>query len=71
MARSRVLAVFVAAMFATAPGQGRDNFPNTPMKIVLRPPGSALDVATRAIADELIPAGTSKYWSRRGRVLAI
>jgi hypothetical protein len=46
--------MFVAAMFATEPRQGRDNFPNTPMKIVLRPPASALDVATRAIADELI-----------------
>jgi len=72
MARFRVLAMFVAAMFATAPGQGRDNFQNTLMKIVLpAPPGSALDVATRAIADELIPAGTSKCLSRRGRVLAI
>jgi hypothetical protein len=28
MARFRVLAMFIAAMFATAPGQGRDNFPN-------------------------------------------
>jgi tripartite-type tricarboxylate transporter receptor subunit TctC len=70
MARFRVLAIFVAAMFATAPGQGQDNFPKTPMKIVLPgPPGSALDV--RAIADELSPAETSKCGSTPGRVLAI
>jgi hypothetical protein len=68
MARLRVLAIFVAAMFATAPGQGQDNVPKTPMKVVLPGPAdSALDVATRALTDELTPAGTSNCWSTRGR----
>ena len=44
----------VAASFVIAPASAQDNFPSKPIKIVLPvPPGSALDIATRAIADQL------------------
>ena len=49
-----LLAAVVAASFAIAPAAAQDNFPNRPIKIVLPvPAGSALDIATRAIAEQL------------------
>jgi tripartite-type tricarboxylate transporter receptor subunit TctC len=44
----------MAALLAVAPAAAQDNYPSKPIKIVLPvPPGSALDIATRAIADQL------------------
>jgi tripartite-type tricarboxylate transporter receptor subunit TctC len=55
---SRLLfAVMVLAAWfgiALAPAAAQDTYPSKPIKIVLPvPPGSALDIATRAIADQL------------------
>jgi tripartite-type tricarboxylate transporter receptor subunit TctC len=48
------VAMLAAVTTAASPASAADNFPNKPIKIVLPvPPGSALDVAARAIADEL------------------
>ena len=47
-------AMLAAVALGVAPASAQDNFPNKPIRIVLPvPPGSALDIATRAIADEL------------------
>jgi tripartite-type tricarboxylate transporter receptor subunit TctC len=47
-------AILVAASVAVVPAAAQDNYPTKPIRIVLPvPPGSALDIATRAIADQL------------------
>src|SRR5262245_20369500 len=47
-------AAIVAALIGVVPAAAQDNFPNKPIKIVLPvPPGSALDIATRAIGEQL------------------
>ena len=54
MSRSHLIAMLVAVAIGVAPAQAQDQFPTKPIRIVLPvPAGSALDVATRAIADEL------------------
>src|SRR6476620_9519350 len=54
MSRFHLIAMLVAVAIGVAPAQAQDQFPTKPMRIVLAvPAGSALDVATRAIADEL------------------
>jgi len=52
---SRVLfAALVAALIGTVPATAQDNYPTKPIRIVLPvPPGSALDIATRLIADQM------------------
>jgi tripartite-type tricarboxylate transporter receptor subunit TctC len=52
---SRVLlAALAAVLIGAASAAAQDNFPNKPIKIVMPvPPGSALDIATRAIAEQL------------------
>jgi tripartite-type tricarboxylate transporter receptor subunit TctC len=53
MHRNLVAAILVATSIVAAPSLAQD-FPTKPIKIVLPvPAGSALDVATRAIADQL------------------
>jgi len=43
-------ALIAAASISAAPALAQDSYPNKPIKIVLPvPPGSALDIATRAI----------------------
>ena len=52
--RFHLFAMLTAAALGIAPAYAQNNFPSKPIKIVLPvPPGSALDVATRAIADQL------------------
>lgn len=52
--RACAAAILSVATLAIAPARSADSFPNRPIKIVVPvPPGSALDVAARAIADEL------------------
>src|SRR5262245_31855205 len=47
-------AILVAMSVGLAPAVAQDNFPSRPIKIVLPvPAGSALDVATRAIGEQL------------------
>jgi tripartite-type tricarboxylate transporter receptor subunit TctC len=47
-------AILVAASIGATPASAQDNFPTMPIKIVLPvPAGSALDIATRAIGDQL------------------
>ena len=47
-------AILVAASIGATPASAQDNFPTKPIKIVLPvPAGSALDIATRAIGDQL------------------
>ena len=47
-------AILVAASIGATPAWAQDNFPTKPIKIVLPvPAGSALDIATRAIGDQL------------------
>ena len=47
-------ALIAAASISAAPALAQDNYPNKPIKIVLPvPPGSALDIATRAIGEQL------------------
>src|SRR6516225_6633900 len=47
-------ALIAAASISAAPVLAQDNYPNKPIKIVLPvPPGSALDIATRAIGEQL------------------
>jgi tripartite-type tricarboxylate transporter receptor subunit TctC len=54
MSRFHLIAMLVAVAIGVAPAQAQDQFPTKPIRIVLAvPAGSALDVATRAIADEL------------------
>ena len=54
MSRFHLIAMLVAVAIGVAPAQAQDQFPTKPIRIVLPvPAGSALDVATRAIADEL------------------
>jgi tripartite-type tricarboxylate transporter receptor subunit TctC len=49
-----LLAAIVAALIGVVPATAQDTFPNKPIKIVLPvPPGSALDIATRAIGEQL------------------
>jgi tripartite-type tricarboxylate transporter receptor subunit TctC len=54
MSRFHLIAMLVAVAIGVAPAKAQDQFPTKPIRIVLPvPAGSALDVATRAIADEL------------------
>ena len=54
MSRFHLIAMLVAVAIGVAPAQAQGQFPTKPIRIVLPvPAGSALDVATRAIADEL------------------
>src|SRR6516165_5802865 len=47
-------ALTAAASINAAPTLAQDSYPNKPIKIVLPvPPGSALDIATRAIGEQL------------------
>src|SRR5262245_22298268 len=47
-------ALIAAASISAAPSLAQDSYPNKPIKIVLPvPPGSALDIATRAIGEQL------------------
>ena len=47
-------AILVAASIGATPASAQDNFPTKPIKIVLPvPAGSALDIATRAIGEQL------------------
>src|SRR2546430_2567333 len=47
-------ALIAAASISAAPALAQDSYPNKPIKIVLPvPPGSALDIATRAIGEQL------------------
>src|SRR5215510_8830112 len=47
-------ALIAAASISVAPAPAQDSYPNKPIKIVLPvPPGSALDIATRAIGEQL------------------
>ncbi len=49
-----LFAVLLAAASFAAPGLAQDNYPNRPIKIVLPvPAGSALDIAARAIGEQL------------------
>src|SRR3954451_21956703 len=53
MSRFHLIAMLVAVAIGVAPAKAQDQFPTKPIRIVLPvPAGSALDVATRAIADE-------------------
>jgi tripartite-type tricarboxylate transporter receptor subunit TctC len=52
--RFLLTAILVAASISATPASAQDNFPTKPIKIVLPvPAGSALDIATRAIGDQL------------------
>jgi tripartite-type tricarboxylate transporter receptor subunit TctC len=52
--RFLLAAIFVAASIGAMSASAQDNFPTKPIKIVLPvPAGSALDIATRAIGDQL------------------
>ncbi len=54
MPRFLFAAILVAASIGATPASAQDNFPTKPIKIVLPvPAGSALDIATRAIGDQL------------------
>jgi len=54
MRRFLLSAILVAAPIGAMPASAQDNFPTKPIKIVLPvPAGSALDIATRAIGDQL------------------
>jgi tripartite-type tricarboxylate transporter receptor subunit TctC len=54
MHRNLFVPILVATFMGIAPAPAQDNFPTKPIKIVLPvPAGSALDIATRAIADQL------------------
>ena len=54
MCRFLLAAILVAASISSTPASAQDNFPTKPIKIVLPlPAGSALDIATRAIGDQL------------------
>src|SRR4029453_5839179 len=54
MSRFHLIAMLVAVAIGVAPAQAQDQFPTKPIRIVLPvPEGRPLDVATRAIADEL------------------
>ena len=54
MRRFLLGAIFVAASIGATSALAQDNFPTKPIKIVLPvPAGSALDIATRAIGDQL------------------
>lgn len=54
MPRFLVAAILVAASVGATPVSAQDNFPTKPIKIVLPvPAGSALDIATRAIGEQL------------------
>src|SRR5262245_41319749 len=54
MSRFLFAGIFVAVSVGLAPVAAQDNFPSRPIKIVLPvPAGSALDVATRAIGEQL------------------
>jgi tripartite-type tricarboxylate transporter receptor subunit TctC len=47
-------AIVVAAVIGATPASTQDNFPTKPIKIVLPvPAGSALDIGTRAIGEQL------------------
>src|SRR5262245_34642751 len=47
-------ALIATASISAAPALAQDSYPNKPIKIVLPvPPGSALDIATRAIGEQL------------------
>jgi tripartite-type tricarboxylate transporter receptor subunit TctC len=53
MSRALLIAI-VAALIGVVPATAQDNYPSKPIKIVLPvPPGSALDIATRAIGEQL------------------
>ena len=54
MPRFLCAALIAAASISAAPALAQDSYPNKPIKIVLPvPPGSALDIATRAIGEQL------------------
>lgn len=54
MLRGWLAAALFAMSFGVTPATAQDNFPNKPVKIVLPvPAGSALDIATRVIAEQL------------------
>ena len=54
MRRFLLAAIFVAVSIGATSASAQDNFPTKPIKIVLPvPAGSALDIATRAIGDQL------------------
>jgi tripartite-type tricarboxylate transporter receptor subunit TctC len=54
VSRFFLAAILAAVSVGVAPASAQDNFPNKPIKIVLPvPAGSALDVATRAIGEQL------------------
>ena len=54
MRRFLLAAIFVAVSIGATSALAQDNFPTKPIKIVLPvPAGSALDIATRAIGDQL------------------
>jgi tripartite-type tricarboxylate transporter receptor subunit TctC len=51
---STILVSFLSTIGTSAPAPAEDIFPSKPIKIVLPiPPGSALDVVTRAVGDQL------------------
>ena len=54
MPRFLLAAIIVAASIGVAPASAQDNFPSKPIRIVLPvPAGSALDIVTRIISDQL------------------
>ena len=54
MSRYLLAAIFAAASLGLTPAAAQDNYPTKPIRIVLPvPAGSALDIATRAIGEQL------------------
>ena len=55
MPRFLCAVLIAAASIYAAPALAQDSYPKKPIKIVLPvPPGSALDIATRAIGEQLL-----------------
>lgn len=69
MSRS-LLAILLAALIGVAPAAAQDSFSSKPIRIVLPvPPGSALDIATRAVAEQTTAfvVNEQKIWWARVR----